>query len=367
MRFMCATLAAVLAAGAVTADDGFRPLFNGKDLSGWVAVNNAPGTFTVRDGLIVTTGKPTGFLRSERMFENFVVELEWKHVHPKGNSGVFVWADPLPAVGVPFARAIEVQVLDGHETKNYTSHGDVFSIWGATMTPDRPHPAGWARCLPSERRSKPAGQWNHYRIECRDGVLKLAVNGKVVSGGSRCSPRKGYLALEAEGSECHYRNLRIKELPSTNPKEGEIADDRTGFVTLFTGLDLAGWKADDAGGWKALPGPNILRHDGAKAGTLRTDATFSDFELIVDYRSTGKGAATLLLRGVEGGKVPLDGTTGKGWSRYEIRLAGNRLVVKLNGKTVLANRLDQLPARGPIGLHADGAAEFTNLFVRELK
>ena len=74
-------------------------------------------------------------------------------------------------------------------------------------------------------------------------MIKLAVNGKVVSGVSKCVPRKGYLALEAEGSECHFRNLKIKELPSTNPKADEVCQEGKGFVTLFTGLDLSGWKA----------------------------------------------------------------------------------------------------------------------------
>ena len=52
------------------------PLFNGKDLKGWVNVNCAPDTFTVRDGVIVCTGKPIGVMRTERHYENFVLELE---------------------------------------------------------------------------------------------------------------------------------------------------------------------------------------------------------------------------------------------------------------------------------------------------
>ena len=78
------------------------------------------------------------------MYENFVLELEWRHLVAGGNAGVFIWGDPLTAVGTPFSRGIEVQVLDGRETANYTSHGDVFSIWGATMKPARAHPGGWA-------------------------------------------------------------------------------------------------------------------------------------------------------------------------------------------------------------------------------
>src|SRR5207248_5733086 len=125
----------VLPAGAGPKDEGFTPLFNGKDLTGWVNVNCHPGTFFVRDNEIITTGKPTGFLRTERQYENFVAEFDWMHVNKTevGNSGFFVWADPLPAVGTPYTRAVEVQVLVNLEREGYyTSHGDLFSIHGAT-------------------------------------------------------------------------------------------------------------------------------------------------------------------------------------------------------------------------------------------
>src|SRR5689334_707704 len=92
------------------ADEEFHPLFNGKDLSGWVPVNVAPETFTVRDGVIVSTGKPKGILRTERPYENFILELEYRHMVPKGNAGLFIWSDALPAVGKPFSRSIEVQI-----------------------------------------------------------------------------------------------------------------------------------------------------------------------------------------------------------------------------------------------------------------
>ena len=110
--------------------------------------------------MIITTGKPTGYLRTEKQYENFIAEFDWMHVPPKpgevGNSGFFVWADPMPAIGTGYTRGIEVQVLVNLTYKDKktgevtaTSHGDLFSIWGATCMPDRPHPDGWARCLPS--------------------------------------------------------------------------------------------------------------------------------------------------------------------------------------------------------------------------
>jgi hypothetical protein len=56
------------------------------------------------------------------------------------------------------------------------------------------------RSFPSEERSKGSPEWNHYRIVCTNGVLRLSVNGKEVSGGEDCNYRKGYLALESEGA-----------------------------------------------------------------------------------------------------------------------------------------------------------------------
>src|SRR3974390_2183327 len=82
---------------AANKDDGFVPMFNGKDLTGWVNVNCAPSTFFVKDIEIVTTGKPTGYLRTAKQYENFIAEFDWMHVNTKevGNSGFFVWADGL--------------------------------------------------------------------------------------------------------------------------------------------------------------------------------------------------------------------------------------------------------------------------------
>lgn len=277
------------------AQEDFTPLFNGKDLSGWVNVNCAPGTFTVKDGIIVSTGKPHGVIRTEKQYENFIFEVEWKHVVPMGNAGLFIWSDPIPAIGKPFTRSIEVQILDGRETANYTSHGDIFSIQGASCKPDRPHPNGWDRCLPSEKRCKPAGEWNHYRVECKDGAIKLSVNGKEVSGVSECNPRKGYICLESEGTECHFRNIKIKELPGDKATPEQTAHVDDGFVPLYTGVDLSNWKAEEGhtGHWQ--PANHILRYDGqstAKDKNLWSEKEYGDFVLICDWRFAAKPKKT---------------------------------------------------------------------------
>ena len=294
-RTLLPFLAASLFVGAIAAaEENWQPLFNGKDLSGWVIVNVAPDTFTAKDGLIVSTGKPTGTIRTDKMYENFVMELEWRHMVPGGNAGIFIWGDPISAVGTPFSRGIEVQVLDGRETANYTSHGDVFSIWGARMKPDRPHPGGAERCLPSEKRCKPSPEWNHYRITCKDGVLKLAVNGKEVSGASECTPRKGYICLESEGSECHFRNLRIQELPTTNPSPEETAAEALGFVPLIAGPDLTAWKKTEGNQGHWVVSDWRLQYDGKseakepKDKHLWTAKEYGDFQMVVDWRLPNK-------------------------------------------------------------------------------
>ncbi len=367
-----------LGLGAVRAqEDGFKSLFNGKDLSGWVNVNCAPSTWYVKDNMIITTGKPTGYLRTDRMYENFVLEFDWFHApEPKGavgNSGLFVWGDPIPAVGTGYTRSIEVQVLvnllykDKKGNPTATSHGDLFSIWGAKCKPDRPHPAGSERCLPSENVCKGEYEWNHYRVTANNGVLKLAVNGKDVSGVTESNPRKGFLALESEGSECRFKNIKIKELPSTNPKASEICDEDKGFTCLFTGLDLNGWKATDMHKKHWIMRDGVLNCDGKATyatASLATEKSFGNFELICDFKSK---ASLILNPGGAGKAISLE-ATGKGWSRALVRVQGNGVSVSINGKGVSDLKLDKAPTAGPIALRQQGeATQFRNLFIRELK
>ena len=208
----------------VTRADDFVPLFNGKDLSGWVPVNVAPNTFTVKDGLLVSTGVPTGTMRTEKMYENFVIELEWRHMKAGGNAGLFVWGDPITHVGVPFSRGIEVQILDhgyseqfeqqsGKKADWFTTHGDVFPTGTTTMEPFPPTSPNGKRSFPRKNLSKGVGEWNHYYVRCINGEVRLWVNGEEVSGGANTRPATGYLCLESEGAPVEFKELRIRERP----------------------------------------------------------------------------------------------------------------------------------------------------------
>ncbi len=200
---------------------GFRDLFNGQDLSGWVNVNTDKDTWSVRDGMIVCKGQPIGVMRSEKQYENFILHIEWKHIEPGGNSGVFVWSNAVPGEKNRLPNGVEVQMLELDWVKLHTKegqepppiayvHGELFGVGGVTTIPDNPRKT---RSMSIENRCKGRGEWNTYDVVAVDGVIKLAVNGKFVNGISKSTQKKGYLCLESEGAEIHFRNIRIMELP----------------------------------------------------------------------------------------------------------------------------------------------------------
>jgi predicted nucleic acid binding AN1-type Zn finger protein len=89
-----------------------------------------------------------------------------------------------------------------------------------TATPENPR---GSRSKSLENRCLGVGQWNKYVIVAVDGSVKLSVNGKFVNGIRDASYRKGYLCLESEGKEIHFRTIRIMELPPGMANESNTA------------------------------------------------------------------------------------------------------------------------------------------------
>lgn len=349
---------------AAAEDDGFVPLFNGTNLDGWVNINGTPETWSVTNGMIHCTGLPTGAMRTPRQYENFIMEADWRHLSVGGNSGIFIWGSPLPAPGVPYLRGIEVQVLDnGFAVKGknewYTTHGDIFPIHGAKMKPiGRTH---GERSFPTEERSLSSPEWNHYRIVCNNGTIRLSVNGKEVSGGDGCNYRKGYLALESEGAPVEFRNLRIKELPTTVTPAELTAPLDQGWRCLFNGMDLRGWKKD-APGWKASGGHLVAD---ASGGSIATEPQFGNAEFVLDCR-LAKGATnppTILFRGLE---IKLDGADAAKYRRFILTVNGQSAALTRDGTEISTARLpDNSPKRSPVEFRAI-TTDFFNLFARDL-
>ena len=207
---------------AITSAQEWVDLFNGKDLTNWVDVNTSPKTWTVKDGLLVCSGLPIGVMRSEKQYENFILHIEWRHMEAGGNSGVFVWSEGTTPKDRPLPAGMEVQMLEldwpnQHRDKKgnpapigYIS-GELFGANGVKAIPDNPR---GERSQSWELRCNGKGEWNTYDVVCVDGTIKLSINGKFVNGMRESSIRKGYLCLESEGAEIHFRSIRIMELPS---------------------------------------------------------------------------------------------------------------------------------------------------------
>jgi len=207
----------------------FRELFNGKDLSGWINVNTDKDTWSVRDSLLVCTGHPIGVMRTDKQYENFILHIEWRHMEAGGNSGTFLWADGTVPDGKRLPRGVEVQMLelewpnlnrdkDGKPRDIAYVSGEVWGVGGLKTTPDNPR---GERSKSVELRCKGKGEWNTYDLVAVDGTIKLAINGKFVNGISKATVKKGYICLESEGAEIHFRNIRIMELPPgvTSPEQ----------------------------------------------------------------------------------------------------------------------------------------------------
>ena len=199
----------------------FRDLFNGRDLSGWVPVNTAPDTWSVANGELICSGHPIGVMRSDREYENFILDIEWMHTEPGGNSGVFVWSDAIPGEKNRLPNGVEVQMLELDWVKLNKRpdfdppiayvHGELFGVGGVKTVPDNPR---GERSKSIRNLCKPRGEWNHYVVVAVDGTIKLSVNGTFVNGVSKSTKKKGYLCLESEGAKIHFRNIRLMELPA---------------------------------------------------------------------------------------------------------------------------------------------------------
>jgi hypothetical protein len=390
------------------------PIFNGKDLTGWVNVYGTPDTWAVREGVLVCTARSPGFLRTERMYQNYRLELEWRLAGPGANSGVFLHSDALPQVGAPFPRSLEAQIYGD-------DHGSLFGIRDFKVVPiTNPGKGHSAEARPLEQRCRPAGAWNRYALTSSDGAVDLEVNGKLVTRVKECSQRKGYIALQAEKGEVHFRNLRVTPLPGSEPPAGQVAGADESLRPIFDGATFAGWKYRDefADHW--------VVHDGVLMGTgkpyakrpmdrdIWTEKGYGDFQMIVDWRlpkapeprklpvftpdglyARGQdneyleqvipdaGDSGVFVRGSAKSQVNIwsqpmgsggindyhkdesllaairracmpskkaDGKSGE-WNRFVITMRGDRITVVLNGETVIDRaELPGVPLRGPIGL-----------------
>lgn len=214
-------LVAIQSMTTFAAEPASIDLFNGKDLTGWhVDIPyldthpDAQGAFIVRDGMLVSLGKPNGHLITDAQYENYRLEVEYRFAAKPGNCGVLVHASTPRALYKMFPKSIEVQMNSGHA-------GDFWCIVQDITVPNMEERRGpkenWGIVEGKGRRilnltddsEKTPGEWNSMTIECVGDAVKVWVNGDLVNYGTDCTASKGQIALQAEGAEVEFRKLHL--------------------------------------------------------------------------------------------------------------------------------------------------------------
>jgi hypothetical protein len=205
---------AALFALAADNEEGFVPLFNGKDTTGWeypTPERKIGKGYQVENGVLLCTKENSGDLFTEKEYDNFILRFEFK-LQPNSNNGIGIRA-PLQG-GVAYS-GIEIQVLDDsgseyQKLKPWQYHG---SIYG---------------CVAAKRGSlKSVGEWNSEEIVADGRHIKVTLNGNVIVDANldkdvtdpeviKAHPglarKTGRIALLGHGTRVEFRNIRVKPL-----------------------------------------------------------------------------------------------------------------------------------------------------------
>lgn len=288
----------------------WKPLFNGKNLKGWVK-KNGKASYKVEDGAIVGYSKmkePNTFLCTKENYGDFILEFEFK-ISDGLNSGVQLRSESLK------------------DYNNYRVHGYQFEI--------DPSPRAWSGGIYDEARrgwlypmtKNPAAQkafrnneWNKARIEAYGNSIRTWVNGIACANVWDDKTPSGFIALQVhaignkadEGKTIAWRNIRIctddvKKYLSPADKTPQVncidncispAEAADGWKLLWDGKTTNGWRgakldAFPEKGWKIENGVlKVLPGDGGEStngGDIVTTSTYGSFILSVDFKIT-KGA-----------------------------------------------------------------------------
>ncbi len=341
----------------------FLPLCNGHDLAGWTPMQGAD--FAARDDMIVATGRsdwPT-WLRSDEVFENFVLRMEYKTYYG-GESGVYFGA---PIAGRVAKVGFEVQ-LGGHGRLTPYSTGAIFAAAAPIATPP-PLAEGQ--------------EYHELEIAMDWPKLVVRIDGTVVQDVDcdehpelRYKQRLGHIGFSSRGKRVDFRNVRIKRLP--DKIRGE-------WKPMFTGNNLAGWTVSDkcTAEWTIDDEGNLQSTDGH--GYLISDDEYDNCEWQCFYKTTELANGGIFFDWIDersrGFEIQiedvLDSNDPTGsiygrvrathlphkqgeWSHLHVILRDNVCVVRIDGETVAESHQMNNRRRGRISLqmHRNNATVF---------
>lgn len=191
------------------APTGTQAIFDGRSLTGWTAVvpdlakdkKDQTAPWTAKDGVLICSGTPAGYLRTMDAFEHYALAFDWRwspETKKTGNSGVLL------AIAGPdkvWPDCLEAQLQHGRA-------GDFWNLGAMSLTADPARTNGRnVRAISDAERA--AGEWNHYEIIVDRDEVNLFINGEWVNNATKVGVRPGPIGLQSEGAEIHFRALRL--------------------------------------------------------------------------------------------------------------------------------------------------------------
>ncbi len=225
--------ALLLSLSLTAAEKNFSPLFNGKDLTGWIQ-KGGNAKYAVKDGILIGTavnGTPNSFLCTEKIYGNFILEYEY-HCDNRLNSGVQIRSnvfeeDTTVKLGENKTRKIPAGRVHGYQVEIDPNKPD--RMWSAGIYDEGRR--GWL--YPGQRggdakaftkvgqKTYKTNQWNKVRVECRGDSIKTWLNGVPRANFKDDLTARGFIALQVHGiggnkglagAQVKWRNLQIKIL-----------------------------------------------------------------------------------------------------------------------------------------------------------
>ena len=223
MKYIAQLLLVIAAAFCVigcAAEKNHRvgPVTIGENLDGWACYLADPNVrvqdvWRVEDGVIVCSGKPLGYLYTEKDFRDFVLKLQWRWPagDEPGKGGVLIRMTGEHKV---WPRSLEAQINAG-------GAGDFWGLDGYELS----GPAERMRTMEHEEfgkltnlkktkaLEKEPGQWNSYEIIAQGDTVTLVINGEQVNRATGCALDPGKICLTSEGSKIQFRNVVVTAIP----------------------------------------------------------------------------------------------------------------------------------------------------------
>ena len=275
-------------------DYGFVSLFNGKDLTGWKGLVGNPimrakmsdtalqtaqakadlkmkEDWVVKDGLLNYTGNLRGEnLATVKEYGDIEMYIDWR-IQEKGDAGIYLRGTPQVQIWDTSRREVGAQVGSGGLYNNQKNVSKPLVVADNKI-----------------------GEWNTFHIIMKADKVTVYLNGILVTDNialenywNRTLPLfvKEQIELQAHGTFVSYRNIYLRELPSSDPISLNAQEAKEGFSLLFDGTHINEWTGNTVG-YVIKEGALVVNPENGSGGDLFTKNEYGDFIYRFDFQLT---------------------------------------------------------------------------------